>query len=182
MENCMKHEIKIMNAAQLEEANSEAIANNYNRTLNLGKFYESVRKFGYDPRDVKYPVFPVLLHERAEGKITEPHMRVEVIGPYDETGMVMKAILDCPMEVYKKLSVYDYNASEVKSINQVILWGMSQNDLEKWLTHVYAIPIELLFMFNLEESTEEWEDRRDKYVKLLLTFKNVNDKETKTYS
>ena len=52
MENCMKHEIKIMNAAQLEEANSEAIANNYNRTLNLGKFYESVRKFGYDPRDV----------------------------------------------------------------------------------------------------------------------------------
>ena len=59
---------------------------------------------------------------------------------------------------------------------------MSQNDLEKWLTHVYAIPIELLFMFNLEESTEDWEDRRDKYVKLLLTFKNINDKKTKTYS
>ena len=59
---------------------------------------------------------------------------------------------------------------------------MSEHDyLEKWITHVYAIPIELLFMFKLDESTEEWEIRRDKYSKLLYTFKHVNDKETKTY-
>tara|TARA_R110000751_G_scaffold307217_1_gene427766 strand:- start:89 stop:430 length:342 start_codon:yes stop_codon:yes gene_type:complete len=113
----MNYEIKIMNATQLEEANSEAIANNYNRTLNLGKFYESVRKFGYDPRDVLYPVFPLIMHEHAEGKFTDPHMRIEVIGPYNESGMVMKAVLDCPLGVYQKLSVYDYDASEVKAIN-----------------------------------------------------------------
>ena len=52
---------------------------------------------------------------------------------------------------------------------------MSENSfLEKWITHVYAIPIELLFMFKQEESIEECETRREKYVNLLLTFKQLN--------
>lgn len=117
MENTMTAEIKIMNATRLEEANALAIQKNFNRTLNINKFYESVIHHGYIPANVKYPVYPLMLHEHAEGKLTEPHVRVEIIGPYDEDGMVMRAVLDCPMEIYKELPIYDYDSSEVKSIN-----------------------------------------------------------------
>ena len=55
---------------------------------------------------------------------------------------------------------------------------MIKKDLvELWLPHVYAIPMELLFMFRLEESIEEWEARRDHYIKLILSFKKLNDQE-----
>ena len=35
----MKHEIKIMTATDLEEANKKAIKLNFNRTLNMEKFH-----------------------------------------------------------------------------------------------------------------------------------------------
>ena len=51
---------------------------------------------------------------------------------------------------------------------------MTKKDLvELWLPHIYAIPMELLFMFKLEESIEEWETRRDHYIKLILSFKKL---------
>ena len=117
MTNAPHSEIKVMTATDLEQANAKAIQLNFNRTLNMGKFYESVRAYGYDPRDVKYPVYPLIIHEHAEGKYTEPHMRIEIIGPYNELGLVMKAVLDCPMDLYSKLSVYDYDASKLHAIN-----------------------------------------------------------------
>jgi hypothetical protein len=113
----MKHEIKIMTATDLEEANKKAIKLNFNRTLNMEKFHESVRAYGFEPENVRYPVFPLILHEHAEGKYTEPHMRIEIIGPYNELGLVMKAVLDCPMDLYSQLSVYDYDTSQLHSIN-----------------------------------------------------------------
>ena len=59
---------------------------------------------------------------------------------------------------------------------------MTKEDLLKfWLPHVYAVPIELLFLFKVEEPIEDWELRRDQYIKLMLTFKKLNEKE-KTYS
>ena len=59
---------------------------------------------------------------------------------------------------------------------------MTNKDLlEFWLPHVYAVPIELLFLFKVEEPIEDWELRRDQYIKLILTFKKLNEKE-KTYS
>jgi hypothetical protein len=59
---------------------------------------------------------------------------------------------------------------------------MTKEDLLKfWLPHVYAVPIELLFLFKVEEPIEDWELRRDQYIKLILTFKKLNEKE-KTYS
>jgi|TARA_R110000803_G_scaffold19565_6_gene51130 hypothetical protein len=59
---------------------------------------------------------------------------------------------------------------------------MTKEDLlEFWLPHVYAVPIELLFLFKVEEPIEDWELRRDQYIKLILTFKKLNEKE-KTYS
>jgi hypothetical protein len=51
------------------------------------------------------------------GEYTEPHMRIEIIGPYNELGLVMKAVLDCPMDLYSQLSVYDYDTSQLHSIN-----------------------------------------------------------------
>ena len=58
---------------------------------------------------------------------------------------------------------------------------MTKEDLLKfWLPHVYAVPIELLFLFKVEEPIEDWELRRDQYIKLILTFKKLNEKE-KTY-
>lgn len=47
--------------------------------------------------------------------------------------------------------------------------------IEKWL---YAVPVELLFMSNLDESAEDWENRRNQYMKLLLTFKRLNEEKT----
>ena len=58
---------------------------------------------------------------------------------------------------------------------------MTKEDLlEFWLPHVYAVPIELLFLFKVEEPIEDWELRRDQYIKLILTFKKLNEKETKS--
>lgn len=113
----MNFEIKVMNSKLLETANETAIKEGYNRTLNTKKFFETVSQYGYNPDTAKYPVFPLMPHEHADGKITDLHMRIEIIGPYNEDGMVMKAVLDCPMEIYQQLPVYDYEASEVKSIN-----------------------------------------------------------------
>ena len=96
MTNAPHSEIKVMTAKDLEQANAKAIQLNFNRTLNMGKFYESVRSYGYDPKEVKYPVYPLIIHEHAEGKYTEPHMR---------------------MDLYSKLSVYDYDASKLHAIN-----------------------------------------------------------------
>ena len=44
-----------------------------------------------------------------------------------------------------------------------------------WIPYVYAVPMELLFMLIADESKEDWEERRDRYIKLIFTFKKLND-------
>ena len=84
-------EPRIMDYKTLLNANSLAIENNYNRTINIVNFLKAVKSLGYDPKKVKFPVLPVILHEHAGGKLTEHHVRVKVIGPStpDEDVMVL---------------------------------------------------------------------------------------------
>ena len=111
-------EPRIMDYKTLLKANSLAIENNYNRTINIVNFLKAVKSLGYDPKKVKFPVLPVILHEHAGGKLTEPHVRVKVIGPSNpDEDVMVQAYLDCPLEIFNLLPVYDSEARAILSVN-----------------------------------------------------------------
>lgn len=118
MEGMFYSEPRIMDYKTLLKANSLAIEKNYNRSINIINFIGAVKSLGYDPKKVKFPVLPVMLHEHADGKLTDPHIRVKVIGPSDpDEDVMVKAYLDCPLEIFNLLPVYDSEARTILTVN-----------------------------------------------------------------
>lgn len=118
LEDNFYNEPRIMDYATLMVANHTAIKKDYNRTINIVGFLAAVKSLGYDPKKVRFPVLPVMLHEYAGGKITDPHVRVKVVGPSNvEEDVMVQAYLDCPMEIYNKLPVYDSDTKSILSVN-----------------------------------------------------------------
>lgn len=109
---------RVMNYYDLKEANDYAIENNFNRSINLDKFTNTVTKFGYNYKDLSYPVMPLVIHEHAQGKKVEPHVRVKIVGPFDDdTGLVVQAILDCSFSVFNRIPVFDMEKRKLISMN-----------------------------------------------------------------
>ena len=50
---------RIMSYKELVSANELAIEKNFNRSLNIKKFIAAVKKFGYNPDSVIFPVLPL---------------------------------------------------------------------------------------------------------------------------
>ena len=99
---------RVMLYDDLVAAVEYAEANDYNRNINLETFEETVESFGYDPKTVNYPVLPLIVHEHAQGKKVDPHVRVKVVGPLcPNDTLVVEAILDCSFEIFKKLPIFD---------------------------------------------------------------------------
>jgi len=99
---------RVMLYEDLVAAVEHAEANDYNRNINLETFEETVESFGYDPKNVNYPVLPLVVHEHAQGKKVDPHVRVKVVGPLcPNDTLVVEAILDCSFEIFKKLPIFD---------------------------------------------------------------------------
>ena len=118
MEGMFYSEPRIMDYATLIVANQQAIKRDYNRSINIVNFIGAVKSLGYEPKKVKFPVLPVMLHEQAGGKLTDPHVRVKVIGPSDpDEDVMVKAYLDCPLEIFNLLPVYDSEARTILSVN-----------------------------------------------------------------
>lgn len=108
---------RIMSYKELVSANELAIEKNFNRSLNIKKFIAAVKKFGYNPDSVIFPVLPLMLHEHANGESVEPHIRIKIIGPFNEEGLIIEAVLDCPLESFNKLSVYDIENRTILKMN-----------------------------------------------------------------
>jgi len=118
LEDNFYNEPRIMDYETLIVANHQAIKRDYNRTINIVSFLSAVKSLGYDPKKVRFPVLPVMLHEHAGGKLTDPHVRLKVIGPSDlDEDVMVRAYLDCPMEIFNTLSVYDNDSRSILSVN-----------------------------------------------------------------
>ena len=83
----------------------------------IKKFIAAVKKFGYEPDSVIFPVLPLMLHEHANGESVEPHIRIKIIGPFNEEGLIIEAVLDCPLESFNKLNVYDIENRTILKMN-----------------------------------------------------------------
>jgi hypothetical protein len=58
-----------------------------------------------------------MLHEHANGESVEPHIRIKIIGPFNEEGLIIEAVLDCPLESFNKLNVYDIENRTILKMN-----------------------------------------------------------------
>ena len=118
LENSFYSDPRVMSYDDLVAANEVAIEKKYNRTINIDHFLETVQNFGYDPRRLKYPVLPLILHEHAQGKKVDPHIRLKIIGPLSEDdALVVEATLDCTFEVFKKLPIFDLEKKKIVLAN-----------------------------------------------------------------
>jgi len=109
---------RVMTYDDLVKANAEAIKLDYNRTLILENFFKTVKEFGYDPKTTLYPALPLTIHEHAQGKKVDPHVRLKIVGPLcPNDTLVVEAMLDCPMHIYQKLSVYDVDNQKLHAVN-----------------------------------------------------------------
>ena len=88
----------VLTKEQLREANDWAISLNYNRALEpkpLEKHLNSLTE------DTKFPVVFTMLHEHAEGKLVEPHVRCEIV--LDQTGQT--ALIDVDIDLFNSLEI-----------------------------------------------------------------------------
>lgn len=109
---------RVMKYSDLTKANEHATKNDYNRALNIDKFFMTIKRFGYEPEELLYPVLPLCVHEHAQGNKVDPHMRVKIVGPFDEeTGLVVQGILDCCFDIFTKLPVYDLENRKLMKMN-----------------------------------------------------------------
>lgn len=88
----MSETIKCFTKATLMQANRIAERRGYNRQLDYN-FLKSL------PDDKFYPAFFTMIHEHAQGKSVEPHVRCWVA--FDENGT--RGFIDCDMKLYSNL-------------------------------------------------------------------------------
>lgn len=79
----------------LKKLNARATALNYNRTL----YPEAIDKL---PADEIMAIRPIIIHEHAQGRAVDPHLRCSIHSATGQTnfGFVM---LDVPMELFEML-------------------------------------------------------------------------------
>lgn len=79
----------------LKKLNDRATALNYNRTL----YPEAIDRL---PDDEIFAISPIMIHEHAQGKSVDPHLRCSITSVTGQTdlGFVM---IDVPMELFKLL-------------------------------------------------------------------------------
>lgn len=118
MENRFYKEPRVMLYEDLVKAINHAEKHDYNRNINLESFRETIESFGYDPERLNYPVLPLIIHEHAQGKKVDPHIRIKVVGPLNESdSLVVEAILDCSFEVFNKLPIFDLENKKIVRAN-----------------------------------------------------------------
>lgn len=88
----MSETIKCFTKATIMQANRIAERRSYNRQLDY-QFLKSL------PDDKLFPAFFTMIHEHAQGKKVDPHVRCWVA--FDEKGT--KAFIDCDMKLYQNL-------------------------------------------------------------------------------
>jgi hypothetical protein len=79
----------------LQWLNARATALNYNRTL----YPEAIDRL---PADEIFAISPIMIHEHAQGKAVDPHLRCSITSATGQTdlGFVM---IDVPMELFETL-------------------------------------------------------------------------------
>lgn len=77
----------------LQRLNAEAIQRKYNRTLVADAINELAD-------DELFAISPILIHEHAQGKAVEPHLRCSVQARGQDIGFV---VLDVPVELFEFL-------------------------------------------------------------------------------
>lgn len=97
----MSDTMKCFTKATIMQANRIAVSRKYNRQLE-NKFLKSL------PDDKLFPAFFTMIHEHAQGKRVEPHVRCWVA--FDAEGT--KAFIDCDMKLYNNL--YTVSVDEKK--------------------------------------------------------------------
>jgi hypothetical protein len=81
--------------AALRSLNADAVRRDYNRQLDPAAI-EAL------PDDAVFVISPIMIHEHAQGKLIEPHLRCSVRG-LEKTATPMMAVLDISSEMFKTL-------------------------------------------------------------------------------
>jgi len=91
---------------------------NYNRQVTDEFINKTVPES--DPyQDFNYPIMFIMLHEHAQGKPVDTHMRCEILGPWGtEDEPTASVLLDVDMDLFIKLpdtSIYDQETGHLPS-------------------------------------------------------------------
>jgi hypothetical protein len=81
--------------AALRSLNADAARRNYNRQFDPAAI-EAL------PDDAVFVISPIMIHEHAQGKPVEPHLRCSVRG-LEKTAALMMAVLDISADMFKTL-------------------------------------------------------------------------------
>lgn len=87
--------VKFFKKDSLIKANRIAIERNYNRQIKP-EYLASL------PNNVLYPISFTMIHEHAQGKLVEPHIRCWVYIRESE-----KVFIDCDMKIYQSLDSWE---------------------------------------------------------------------------
>jgi hypothetical protein len=118
--------VRILSREELLAANDSAVARDYNRTMKREVLEEEL-----DPEGTSL-VFPLLIHEHAQGKEVAPHMRCRVLMKLVDVREPQEAILDVPMGVYdafrivQKDTVNDEWIEPAAEVDEIIAWALGK--------------------------------------------------------
>lgn len=87
---------RLANKSILEKINNEAIARNYNRTLDP----DGVKRLD---KDTILAIAPIMIHEHAQGVAVEPHFRCSVCVVHPEVQPWGGLMLDVPIDMFDTL-------------------------------------------------------------------------------
>ncbi len=91
---------------------------NYNRQV-TDEFINKIVPEADPDQDFNYPIMFSMQHEHIQGKLADPHMRCEILGPWGpENEPIASVLLDVDMDLFHKLpdtSIYDEETGHLPS-------------------------------------------------------------------
>ena len=99
-------DLRVMTYFDLLEFIAAADKHGFNRRIDGKLFFSNMRKLGYEPTKMLFPVYVLTIHEHIDGEIVDPHYRIKIIGPEINEDGIMGAILDCEIDRYETLSKF----------------------------------------------------------------------------
>jgi hypothetical protein len=97
------------NKTGLQALNREAERRSYNRQI----MEDAIDQL---PADVLIAVMPVMIHEHAQGKPVDPHLRCFIFADPDPVGL-NRVMLDVPIEMFELLTAKETLAELAKKFN-----------------------------------------------------------------
>lgn len=108
---------KVVHLINLKHIVKVAKELNYNRQIDYDKIYAHLKKEMNKDRSqgvwsgdyTTVIIVPMIVHEHAQGKKVDEHMRCQLVGPHN-----VRAIIDIPMDIYNRLMTVETYLAEME--------------------------------------------------------------------